>query len=78
MGATIKRRIVLWNTLQINAQPDVGIIIRKEIVLGRNRLVPDSQGDQVSAQHLHTGDIEPQGVDHLVLQGMNRARDIEK
>ena len=78
MRATIKQKIVLWNTLQINAQPDVGIIIRKEIVLGRNRLVPDSQGDQVSAQHLHTGDIEPQGVDHLVLQGMNRARDIEK
>ena len=78
MGAAIKRKIVLWNTLQINAQPDVGIIIRKEIVLGRNRLVPDSLGDQVSAQHLHTGDIEPQGVDHPVLQGMIRARDTEK
>ena len=78
MAATIKRKFVLWNTLQINAQPDVGIIIRKEIVLGRNRLVPDSLGDQVSAQHLHTGDIEPQGVDHPVLQGMNRARDTEK
>ena len=78
MRATIKRKIVLWNTLQINAQPDVGITIRKEIVLGRGHLVPDSLGDQVSAQHLHTGDIEPQGVDHLVLQGMNRARDTGK
>ena len=78
MGTIIKHQIVLWSTLQRNAQPDVGIFIRKEIVLGRNRLVPDSQGDQVSAQHLHIGDIEPQGVDHQVLQGMNRARDIEK
>ena len=78
MRATIKRKIVLWNTLQINAQPDVGIIIRKEIVLGRNRLVPDSLGDQVSAQHLHIGDIEPQGADHLVILGMNRARGTEK
>ena len=78
MGTIIKQQIVLWSTLQRNAQPDVGIFIRKEIVLGRNHLVPDSPGDQVSAQHLHTGDIEPQEVDHLVLQGMNRARDTEK
>ena len=78
MGTIIKQQIVLWSTLQIYAQSDVGIFIRKEIVLERKHLVPDSQGDQVSAQHLHTGDIEPQGVDHLVLQGMNRARDIEK
>ena len=78
MGATIKRRIVLWNTLQINAQPDVGITIRKEIVLGRNRLAPDSQGDQVSAQHLHIGDIGPQGADQLVILGMSRAIGTEK
>ena len=72
------QQIVLWNTLLRNAQLVVDIFIRKEIVLGRNHLVPDSPGDQVSAQHLHTGDIEPQGVDHPVLQGMNRARDTEK
>ena len=78
MGTIIKHQIVLWSTLQRNAQPDVGIFTRKEIALRRNRLVPDSQGDQVSAQHLLTGDIGPQGVDHLVIQGMNRARDTEK
>ena len=78
MGTIIKQKIVLWNTLQRNVLQDVVIFIRKEIVLGRNHLVPDSPGDQVSAQHLHTGDIEPQGVDHPVLQGMNRARDTGK
>ena len=74
----IKQQIVLWSTLQRNAQPDVGIFIRKEIVLGRNRLVPDSQGDQVSAQQWHIGDIEPQGAGPLVILGTSRAKDTEK
>ena len=78
MGTIIKQQIVLWSTLQRNAQPDVGIFIRKEIVLGRNRLVPDSQGDQVSAQHLHIGGIGPQGADQLVILRMSRARGTEK
>ena len=78
MGTIIKQQIVLWSTLQRNALLDVGIFIRKEIVLGRNRLAPDSQGDQVSAQHWLTGDIEPQGADQLVILGMSRARGTEK
>ena len=78
MGTIIKQQIVLWSTLLRNAQPDVGIFIRKEIVLGRNRLHPDSQGDQVSAQHWLTRDIEPQGADQLVILGMSRARGTEK
>ena len=72
------QQIVLWNTLQRNAQLDVGIFIRKEIVLGRNHLTPDNRGDQVSAQHWLTGDIGPQGADQLVILGMSRARGTEK
>ena len=77
MGTIIKHQIVLWSTLQRNAQPDVGIFTRKEIALGRNRLVPDNQGDLVSAQHWLIGDIEPQGADLLVILGMIRARGTE-
>ena len=64
-----------YNILQMNAQQDVDISIRKETVLGRNRLVPDSLGNQISVQHWRTEDIEPRVVDLQVIQGMTRARD---
>ena len=78
MGTIINQKIVLWNTLQRNVLPNVGIFIRKEIALGRNHLAPGSQGDQVSAQQWHIGDIEPQGAGPLVILGMHRAKDTEK
>ena len=52
--------------------------MNNEYYLGRNHLASGSQGDQVSAQQWHIGDIEPQGAGPLVILGMHRAKDTEK
>ena len=76
--ATIKRMIAPWNILKINAQLAVDIFIKKGNVLGRNLVVSDSLGNQISVQNWRTGDTEPRVVDHQVSLEMNRAKDIER
>ena len=51
------------------------IFTKKGTVLGRNRLVPDSLGNQISVQNWRTEDTEPRVVDHQVSREMNRAKD---
>ena len=67
-----------WSILKINAQLDVDIFIKKGNVLGRNLVVSDSLGNQISVQDWRTGDTEPRVVDHQVSLEMNRAKDIER
>ena len=70
--------IAPWNILKINAQLAVDIFIKKGNVLGRNLVVSDSLGNQISVQNWRKGDTEPRVVDQQVSLEMNRAKDIER